>query len=109
MNCPSCNTPLEPTARFCGVCGYRLQSNRPAAPAQPPNASQPRVQRSATPASGAAIRPSPYPLAQAQPQSPRPVAQGSALQAPKPNPLPQRPKPKLSKGDELYINTVLNN
>ena len=24
MNCPSCNSPLEPNARFCGVCGYRL-------------------------------------------------------------------------------------
>jgi serine/threonine-protein kinase len=24
MTCPSCNSPLEPNARFCGVCGYRL-------------------------------------------------------------------------------------
>ena len=30
MNCPSCSSPLEPNARFCGVCGYRLQANRPA-------------------------------------------------------------------------------
>jgi hypothetical protein len=30
MNCPSCKSPLEQNARFCGVCGYRLQANRPA-------------------------------------------------------------------------------
>ncbi|MBA3454139.1 MAG: protein kinase [Deltaproteobacteria bacterium] len=28
MNCPSCNSSLEPNARFCGVCGYRLQAPR---------------------------------------------------------------------------------
>src|SRR3569623_1120350 len=26
MNCPSCSSPLESNARFCGVCGYRLQA-----------------------------------------------------------------------------------
>jgi len=31
MNCPSCSSPLESNARFCGVCGYRLQAP-PAAP-----------------------------------------------------------------------------
>jgi eukaryotic-like serine/threonine-protein kinase len=31
MTCPSCSSPLEPTARFCGVCGYRLAPNRPPA------------------------------------------------------------------------------
>lgn len=25
MNCPSCSSALESTARFCGICGYRLQ------------------------------------------------------------------------------------
>ena len=30
MNCPSCSSPLEPNARFCGVCGYRLQRRRKA-------------------------------------------------------------------------------
>ena len=31
MTCPSCNSPLEQNARFCGVCGYRLAPNqRPA-------------------------------------------------------------------------------
>jgi serine/threonine-protein kinase len=29
MKCPSCSSPLEQTARFCGVCGYRLQPTRP--------------------------------------------------------------------------------
>jgi len=34
MTCPSCNSPLEPNARFCGVCGYKVAPNRP-----PPSAS----------------------------------------------------------------------
>jgi serine/threonine protein kinase len=29
MNCPSCSSPLESNARFCGVCGYRLQVTQP--------------------------------------------------------------------------------
>jgi serine/threonine-protein kinase len=28
MICPSCNAPLEASARFCGVCGYRLAPTR---------------------------------------------------------------------------------
>src|SRR5678815_2388435 len=37
MKCPSCSTPLEPGARFCGVCGYRLeaQGQRTPAPSVP--------------------------------------------------------------------------
>jgi eukaryotic-like serine/threonine-protein kinase len=35
MTCPSCNSPLEPNARFCGVCGYRLAPNRRAGPGAP--------------------------------------------------------------------------
>ena len=59
MTCPSCNSPLEPNARFCGVCGYRLAPSRRAgagtgspgaapivervrgAPATPPSQSRP--------------------------------------------------------------------
>jgi serine/threonine-protein kinase len=26
MNCPSCNTALEPNARFCGVCGHQISA-----------------------------------------------------------------------------------
>ncbi|HEX3763389.1 MAG TPA: protein kinase [Kofleriaceae bacterium] len=44
MTCPSCNSPLEPNARFCGVCGYRLAPNRRAAPATPASAA-PVVER----------------------------------------------------------------
>src|SRR5881394_869674 len=36
MNCPSCSTPLEPGARFCGVCGYRLEAQGPRTPAAVP-------------------------------------------------------------------------
>ena len=35
MNCPSCQTPLPPGARFCGVCGHQLQVAAPAATPRP--------------------------------------------------------------------------
>ena len=31
MVCQTCQTPLEPNARFCGVCGHRLAPAAPAA------------------------------------------------------------------------------
>src|SRR5512143_1451371 len=37
MTCPSCNSPLESNARFCGVCGYRLAPNRPPQAASSPS------------------------------------------------------------------------
>jgi serine/threonine protein kinase len=82
MNCPSCGSPLEPNARFCGVCGYRLQPSRPA-PA--PAGSPPRVQ---TPAGG----------------TPRPVGASGGQAVRKP-----APKPRAMKGDEVYIGQTLNN
>ncbi|HUQ03971.1 MAG TPA: serine/threonine-protein kinase [Kofleriaceae bacterium] len=33
MNCPSCQSPLPPAARFCGVCGHQITT--PAAAARP--------------------------------------------------------------------------
>src|ERR1051326_5412916 len=79
MNCPSCSSPLEPNARFCGVCGYRLQANRPA----------PNGPRSNTPPSG-------------QPAGIK--AQGSS-----PAQKPGRAVKARPKGDEVYIGQVLNN
>ncbi|MCL4227617.1 MAG: serine/threonine protein kinase [Myxococcales bacterium] len=35
MNCPSCQAPLPPGARFCGVCGHQIPAPAPAA-ARPP-------------------------------------------------------------------------
>ncbi len=89
MNCPSCNSPLEPNARFCGVCGYRLQPARAAAAAStpPPAASPVRPQ---TPSAGIP-----------RPANPQPVA-------PKPQAAP-KPKPRMKHGDEIYIDQVLNN
>jgi serine/threonine protein kinase len=59
MMCPSCNSPLEPTARFCGVCGYRLAPTRAPSTA-PPSGGAPRsplprggvVERVRSPADG---------------------------------------------------------
>lgn len=39
MNCPKCNSPLLPNARFCGSCGFTLQ-----APQQPPPQAPPQFQ-----------------------------------------------------------------
>ncbi len=87
MNCPSCNSSLEPNARFCGVCGYRLQPGR--APA---------------PAAGAA--PDPLRTAASNSGSPKLAAAGGAQAQAKPRPAP-RPKAKV--GDEIYIGATLNN
>jgi len=95
MNCPSCNTQLEPNARFCGVCGYRLPPVRAATPAGAasprPASAQPHRGRIATPSDG----------------QPRLGSAGGAVQAqPKPRPAP-KPRPKI--GDEIYIGETLNN
>jgi len=84
MNCPSCNTPLEPNARFCGVCGYRLQVKAAAGAGRPGGGGARPAPRPVTPAGGAALKAVP---------TPKPKA--------KPRPIP--------KGDEIYINQVLNN
>jgi eukaryotic-like serine/threonine-protein kinase len=89
MNCPSCSSTLEPNARFCGVCGYRLQANRPAAAAS----------------GGGGV--APHGVA-ARPNTPAPVMtpQGRA-----PKPQPQRPRPmaRATKGDSAYLGQTLNN
>jgi serine/threonine protein kinase len=72
MNCPSCSSPLESNARFCGVCGYRLQAPQAA----------PVPQSGASNINATAVKASPV----------------------------RTPKPKAKPvGDEIYLNTVLNN
>lgn len=97
MNCPSCGTPLEPNARFCGVCGYRLQP-KPAAGAQP----APAVPPPSSPRAG-----SPPASAIAPPVAAKPPGAG-AVNTPKPQAKP-RPIPHRAKGDEIYIGATLNN
>ena len=83
MNCPSCSSPLEPNARFCGVCGYRLQA---AHSPQRASLAQPVAGRS----NGAARRRA---VAKASPVAQR--AEAGAAREPA----------AASKGDEIYINT----
>ena len=104
MKCPSCNSPLELTARFCGVCGYRLAPNRP--PASAPSGPPPSIERvPRVPAGQAAPLAKPARAADAGKAVLNPSAQA---QAPK---QPARPAPKArsKSGDEIYINQVLNN
>jgi serine/threonine-protein kinase len=117
MTCPSCNSPLEPNARFCGVCGYRLAPNRPASvaagspgPAPERQRAQPGSQQArAKPASSPQLRPSPPP----PPQTPGDGSSKAAINAAgtsgtrSPARAPSKARPKS--GDEIYINQVLNN
>ena len=91
MNCPSCNTPLEPNARFCGVCGYRLQGSQPnAAPI-------------------AAVRSAPKVSTLPPKNVARPVG-GSTIPGSSPKQPARVPKSRpMPKGDEIYLNQVLNN
>jgi serine/threonine-protein kinase len=128
MTCPSCNSPLEPNARFCGVCGYRLApSRRPGSSATPPVGEQP-PRRPAPPSNA--------PPVQSQPSSPggsQPKLSPQAKLAPQGEPLrppaaagqvasaaqraaqaaqqaaraPSKPRGKSS--DDVYLGQVLNN
>jgi serine/threonine-protein kinase len=103
MTCPSCNSPLEPNARFCGVCGYRLQAQRAPVVAAGTGAA---ASAAGTGGAGAA-----RPVGSAQP---RPITPASgAPKAVGSNVSPQKApasRPKIRpKGDEIYINQVLNN
>ncbi|MGE0550045.1 MAG: protein kinase [Kofleriaceae bacterium] len=97
MNCPSCSAALENNARFCGVCGYRLQA--PRAPTPAPGATiasasgVPVVAQSGHGPAPARAAVAPQPQAQPRPQ---------------PQPSPQRPKTR-SQMDDLFLNSVLNN
>ena len=97
MNCPSCNSPLEHNARFCGVCGFRLLQQAAGASGAPGPAAQPQPKnlttaRAATPAPGALPAVAPK------------VVGVPAGGTPKPGRIPRLRK----SGDEIYINQVLN-
>jgi serine/threonine-protein kinase len=112
MNCPSCNSPLESNARFCGVCGYRLQPTRPS----PLQGSSPAL---ATGASGAR-KPAPSPVAGARAVSAdssagmalRPGGAQKAPAAGQAQRAPGQAQPRLKskpKPEDIYLNQVLNN
>jgi serine/threonine-protein kinase len=99
MMCPSCNSPLEQNARFCGVCGYRLQAKQAAADG-------------AAGGSGGAVHPraqTPQPHRARTPVSGTPRAGGGTLAAGTPKQAPRAAKSRQKSGDEIYINQVLNN
>jgi len=87
MNCPSCSTPLEPGARFCGVCGHRLEPGQGGQKTPPPSLA-------AGTANAAAVRTTPGPGAARAAGSP-----GIAVRAATPaggNPVRSTPKPKAA-------------
>ena len=98
VSCPKCATPLEAGARFCGVCGNKLE-DRPAvaAPARP--AAPERVDGAATQLDKPALK---LPLS-----AHRPAVTPAPAQAPKPPPV-ARATPKPIKPEDPYIGSVLN-
>ncbi len=123
MTCPSCKSPLEPSARFCGVCGYRLEPNRPPPAAsgraiergprpQAGHAGQPVALRSSSPSSSPSASPLPAPLPRGPAANP-----GDASRGAQHSPAPAQKSParaatgrsRTKTGDEIYLNQVLNN
>ncbi|HSK01807.1 MAG TPA: serine/threonine-protein kinase, partial [Kofleriaceae bacterium] len=109
MKCPSCQSPLEPNARFCGVCGYRLQPTRPA-PLQgssPAIAAGPGVRKPAqSPAVGARAVPADGSSAGV---AVKPAAGAGGAAAQKVQAQAQarlKSKPKI---EDVYLGQVLNN
>jgi eukaryotic-like serine/threonine-protein kinase len=115
MNCPRCESPLEQGARFCGVCGHRLDA-APAVPSgganplpagtpkgpRPPSAAEPR----ARPASKPAPRPAtPLPDGSSGPRAPTGPGKRAASSKQKLSEIALVPSGK--EGDP-YIGTVLN-
>ena len=97
MNCPTCQTPIPPGARFCGVCGHQLQ--QPA----------PRVAPAGGVAPGATTLParSPAPAA-ARPPAPAasPPAGGGLARPPAGSRLPAGLKPRVR--EDPFLGVVLN-
>ena len=103
MNCPSCSSPLEPNARFCGVCGYRLQAARAPAAGTPANSPAQPSQAVSRPGAGSGQQPGGQ-LRVNTPPAGTPKPQGSSGQK-TPRPAPRRGASR----DDIYIDTVLNN
>src|SRR5262245_42213754 len=120
MTCPSCNSPLEPTARFCGVCGYKLAPNRPPPSASSGDSARTRMRGDSGPAAGArgqaAYARQPAPEAKPRPATPEPAIKPAqhSPQAPQVQVAPQAQgrapsKARKPSADDIYINHVLNN
>jgi eukaryotic-like serine/threonine-protein kinase len=99
MTCPSCHTPLESRARFCGVCGYRVGA--PRQPEATPSGLPPPVLNPSGP------RPAARPQVAAAPAArPPPAVSAAAKNGPSPARASIKREPQ---GDEIYLNQVLNN
>jgi serine/threonine-protein kinase len=120
MNCPSCQSPLEQNARFCGVCGYRLQPSRPGAPQQgssPAIAAGSSAGRAPSPPAGSVARPQPgaggaviRPQSPARPDASPVKANAGAAGSPGAGAAAKRPaKATKPKADDIYLGQVLNN
>ncbi|MCE9578594.1 MAG: protein kinase, partial [Deltaproteobacteria bacterium] len=82
MNCPSCSSPLAPGARFCGVCGHRIEGSAPNVMPPAPSAPTPAAPRpgpNVVPRAQIAKAPAAAPLPIAKPAAaPPPGAPGAA-------------------------------
>ncbi|TMQ22584.1 MAG: hypothetical protein E6J91_01140 [Deltaproteobacteria bacterium] len=115
MTCPSCNSPLEPNARFCGVCGYRLAPNRAqiAASASPPAGARARAAPGARPPDAqarAATPGSPAAALRGNPGGEAPKAVLNPSSSARPAAAPRAGgKARGKSGDDVYLGQVLNN
>ncbi len=111
MNCPSCTSPLEQNARFCGVCGYRLQPTRPS-PLQGGSpviaAGTPGRKPAPSPIAGARAVPAEGSSAGVALKPGGPKAAGTAAQKAQSPQGQARPKTK-PKPEDIYLGQVLNN
>ena len=123
MNCPACGTATQPGARFCGVCGHRVESaalGQPGAAVRPgPDAAGQTppagAVRTLAPAVGKAPAPAAFtaPVAPAAPRSnppgAPPVGKGKPLGGAVARPGPIVLSSSLEGDDDPYLGAVLNN
>ncbi|HKE16131.1 MAG TPA: protein kinase [Kofleriaceae bacterium] len=130
MTCPQCGSAIEQGARFCGVCGHRVEASA-AAPARvketAPRGGARTPLRPATPIPDPATAAPPPPPTASQPSSPARPASPSAASSSRTLTSPEKPRAaqsgsnrkvseKLSEiaivpaagGDDPYIGTTLN-
>src|SRR5688500_1753933 len=94
--CPSCGNPLDGQSRFCGMCGFALESAAPVAQPRPFQTTMMGTAPFAAPA-----QPAPQPPAHYQPR-PIPELQPQPAPPPEPQPIPPLQQPHARHDPNLF-------